>query len=282
VLLADSLLFFDLPLDDHAPSRTLVRLVIALLVGLLVTGVIVCKSLPAGAESRRALRRWLWTAAVAVVAIGAGYVAYVPSGRGYSPLCPGSCNRSNTAASIGIVVLIYSAAMLAGILLFRDLPHGRRWLSACVLVFVACLTVSYARRFQTDVQRWNRAYAVQARIFGTIDRLLPANLPKDATIYVRGYPADIRFGYPTIYNRWDLSGALQIRRNNPYIVAYPALRGTTVSCTRSSIVARNASSDDSLPHSGVFGSSYVIDVGQAAVQRITDRSSCLAAASAFE
>ena len=98
-------------LQDGRPLVPLAGAAVVLLVAFLVQA----RLTPAD-PSRAALRRWLAIAIAGGVAIGAGYVIFAGAEDSfYRPLREGIGNRTNGAAMIGYVILLYSLAVMVGL-----------------------------------------------------------------------------------------------------------------------------------------------------------------------
>ena len=203
--------------------------VVAFLAALVSAGALVSHLLPAADPARRTLRRWLATAVAAGLAIGAGYLMFVPADPGYHPLAPGQGNRVNALAAIGFVAAVYALVMVAATLVFRGLPSWPAWCMGFAAVAAVVLGTGYANRVAADKAQWESAAEAREHVVARVRAALPKP-PYAAVIYTVGHPAHTSPNIPVFAAIWDLSGAVQLEWDDPSLAAYPAFPGTRFSC----------------------------------------------------
>jgi hypothetical protein len=176
---------------------------------------------------RRELRRWLVTASAGALAVGAGYVIFVGSSDTfYMPLRPGFGNRTNAAAAIGYCVLLYSLAMLAGLLLAKGVAVLRRatpstgWASAFAVGVAAVLATVWVVEVNDDRRAWGRAQVLQVQTLDVL-RTLPAP-PSGSTVYTFGIPGETAPLVITFVGYWDLTGAVRLLWDDQSLRAVPS------------------------------------------------------------
>src|SRR5262249_3581818 len=96
----------------------------ALLAAIAAAALVVQHLLPTVDPARTELRRWLAVAAGGVITAAIAWAIFIPSHPYYTPVLEGLANRVNVLAAIGIIIALYSVAMLAGIMAFRGLPRA--------------------------------------------------------------------------------------------------------------------------------------------------------------
>jgi len=176
---------------------------------------------------RRELRRWLVTALAGVLAVGAGYVIFAGAADTfYMPLRPGFGNRTNAAATIGYCVLLYSLAMLAGLLLVKSVAVLRRaapatgWASAFAVGVAAVLGVAWVVELDGDRRAWGRAEAIRAQTLDVLRTLPPP--PSGTTVYTFGIAGETAPLVITFVGYWDLRGAVRVLWDDQSLRAVPS------------------------------------------------------------
>ncbi|HLL91621.1 MAG TPA: hypothetical protein VK252_01685, partial [Solirubrobacteraceae bacterium] len=161
----------------------------------------------------RALRadlvRWLGIAGAAALVAAASWALYVPAPQHYAPSAAGTVNRVNTAAAVGLAILLYAGIVLLARMLCR-LGRAPSGLAALGIVAAALgLAGAYLGRAESDARAWDAAAADQRRELADVRLALP-RLPHGATVYVYGAPATVGPGVPVLNTKLDLSSALLI------------------------------------------------------------------------
>ena len=162
-----------------------------------------------------ALRRWLATAIAGGIAIGAGYVIFAGAEDSfYRPLREGIGNRTNGAAMIGYVILLYALAVVAGLVLGRGLV----WLGAArsaagpalaiALVGAGALGGLWIREVNEDRRAWNAAYAIEDQTVAVLREHVPKP-PPGSTLYSFGLPGETTPLVHAFTADWDLTGAVR-------------------------------------------------------------------------
>jgi hypothetical protein len=242
--------------------------------GLLVAALAVTRRLGADAGPRRALERWLAVAAGSVVAIGAGYLMFVPADPGaYAVLAPGQGNRINALSAAGYVALVYALVMLGATLL--SLRTSRLLGAAFAAAAVVAVGAGFVEQVADDKRDWARAAAVQRDVLETIERLLP-DPPRDSVFFAYGYPVHAAPDVPTFAAIWDLAAAVEIRYDDDSLGAYPVVPGTSFVCGPSTVRLENSNSAFGVEQRAPYGKAYFVDVRGERLALVRDRASCRA------
>jgi glucose/arabinose dehydrogenase len=247
------------------------ELVIVAAFALLVAAVAVARRLDADAAPRRTLERWLAVAAGSVLAVGAGYLMFIPADPGaYAVLAPGQGNRINALAAPGYVALLYALVMLGATLVSLRAP--RLLGAALAAAAVVAVGAAYVEEVADHKRDWARAAVVQRDVLDTIERLLP-DPPQGSVVFAYGYPVHAAPNVPTFASIWDLSTALVIRYDDDSLGGYPVLPETRVDCGASAARLENSNSafgEQRAP----YGKAYFVDVAESRLTLVRDRSSC--------
>jgi hypothetical protein len=245
-----------------------------------LAGAITCWVLPRADAARAALRRWLLTAAASVLAVAAGYLTFIPGDpQVYSPLREGQFNRVNVLAAIGYVMLVYSLAMVAGLVAFRGRPRWHLASSSVAVLAGVLLAAGYAQEVRADIAVWDRAAAAQDQVVDTVASLLP-DPPHGSVLYTFGHPTSFD-GVPVFAASWDLVGAVQTRWTDPSLRGFPAIPGTTMACGATGVDMRNDNAEYGDSQAAPYGSAYLIDVAARRIARVDDAASCAALVPGF-
>lgn len=225
------------------------------------------------------LRRWLAASGASVIAIAAGYAVLVPGKLGYEPLSPGTGNRVNLLAGLGIVTLIFSLLMLAATLGLARSAARRRAATALALALSVVVAVGYAQRLDADKSQWDAAAATQRHVLAMIGRKLP-DPPRGATIYTFAHPTFAARGVPAFAVAWDLNGAVKMVADDPSVRGYPLAPAVALDCEPTSLQPVGQAS--SRTQAAAYGHAYLLDVSGETLSRIASRDGCRRAASARE
>ena len=190
-------------------------------------------------------RRWLAVAGAGLLVAVAAWAVYVPADYIYSPASPGTGNRVNGLAAIGIAIFLYATAMLI---------VRRTWLA---LLIAAVLAGGYMHRIAADARTWNRAAQEEAQILTTIKQSVP-HPPRGASFFVADWPHSAAPGVPVYGEPYYLSSALK------WAFADRTLSGAQLdSSTRLSCGARHVTASH-LPYASplvaAYGRAYLVDV----------------------
>jgi hypothetical protein len=242
--------------------------------GIAVLATIAWRVLPRSGAVRAELGRWLVVAGGGVVAIAAGYIAYVPSASYYVPGAQGLGNRVNALAAPGFIVLLYALAVLIG-LVFRGLHWGRLVSTAVTLVLAAAVAATWTGPLRKDEAAYARAFAIAEQSLHVLDRRVPKP-PHFTTIYTFGLPKETEPVVPVWDASWDLTGAVRILWHDHTLKGVPSPTISDVRCNRGSIepiggLYSGRSSDSS------YGKAIFVFVPSGQVRVIRNRTACEAA-----
>jgi hypothetical protein len=231
-------------------------------------------ALPRADATRAALGRWLAAAAAGALITVAAWAMFVPAISYYSPGATGTGNRVNGLAGIGIVLLLYAAAMLLGTLVCRALGRAQAAGAASVLAagFAVFLGAGYIHRARLDSAEWDRAGAAQRRLFSTMQRLVP-HPAWNARFYVVDFHTGVTTHVPVFDWPWELTSGIKSiygLRNVGGVVIVP---GTRWGCHAQDLFANVGGY--AIPTRSRYGRAFVIDADAARVIRVTNRAQCL-------
>jgi hypothetical protein len=252
--------------------------VLTLLALVAIAGGLVAWLLPRGDTARGELRRWLLMIVAGVLLSAAGWAILIPADPYYSPLTAGLGNRSNVMAAFGIVLLVYSVAAVAGVLVFRGLPGWRGGAAGIAALAGVVIGWGYVDRTRDDIERWDMAYAEEQRILGLIRAGLP-DPPDHSVVYLFGHPAFYAPGVPVFAAEWDLRGALKLVYRDPTLEGYPQMSGG-MACTATTVYPTGEGYG---PAQGArYGRAFFVDAQTSTVLRVTDRRVCRKALERFK
>ncbi|HEU5373287.1 MAG TPA: hypothetical protein VFU51_12935 [Gaiellaceae bacterium] len=218
VLFADALLAF--PGADAHPVLEAAVLVIVVL-GL-------AAALVRARRGERAERQWLLVAAASVVLLVVADVILL--GSFLHPLDHGIDNRANLLATYAYAPLVYACVMVLASLI----RHPRA--SAIGVACVCVIGVGWVLRVRSDERHWERSAALQKTTLAAIARELPV-LPRHSSIVAVSFPGQTAPEVPVFDETWDLSGALELKRNDRSLEAFPVFSDGTLSCRPRALVA---------------------------------------------
>ena len=230
-----------------------------------------------GHSRAAALRRWVAVAAGAVVLIVAAYLMFVPGSAGYMPLAPGTANRVNVLAGIGVVTLVYALVLVLVTLLplpGRVQAIGRGGVAACL---VGAIAVGYLARLETDIAHWRDAARTQEHVLAAVERAAP-ELPPGATIYAAGYDMFAAPGVPSFAVSWDLNGAAKLVLDDPAARAFPIAPTVTLVCETDRVYPRGGAYSGA--EGAAYGRAFTLDVATGALERIDGPTACRSRAAA--
>lgn len=247
------------------------------LLGLLVAlALVIMAILGIRDHASRILLRWLVVLGVGFLLIGIGYTFYIPSNIYYVPLQVGNGNRVNGSSAIGYAVVAYAAAVLFATLIFRGLPRSRSLISALAVLIAAVIGVGYARHVDTDKAAWHQAAVLQSAILSTLNQHIqtPAH---DSSIVTLDAPTESAPGVPVFDASWDLTGAVQLKWNDPTLQAYPMAPGMSITCAAEPLVNTGGIGGSPSPWHATYPTELV-DIETGAVFSVTNRHECVSAA----
>lgn len=238
--------------------------------GALVVPLLVAAALLAAARGHpraEALRRWAAVAAGALTLVAAAYVMFVPGEAAYTPLGPGTANRVNVLAGLGLVTLAYALALIAATLL----PVPRRVGPLVAAVLVGAVGLGYVARVDADVARWDAAARTQERVLTAIEAAGP-RLPPGTTLYVSGYDMFAAPGIPSFAVSWDLNGAAKLTLDDPAARAFPLAPSVRLECGHEGVQPRGRVYT---PAEGAdYGRAFTLDVAAGALEPIDGPAAC--------
>jgi hypothetical protein len=242
---------------------------------IVVASVAVWRLLPDDDDARATLRRWLAVAGCGLfVAIG-GWVLYIPADPYYSPVSAGVGNRTNVMAAVGVIVLVYAVIALATTLLLRGLPGWRPAAAVLTVTMAAILGLGYASDVRNDQRTWIDAGESSDQVLTALSEAVPDPAPGD-TLYTFGHPAQEAFGVAIFGYSWDLLGAARLLYDDPSVIAYPVIAGTTMQCGRERMGPLGPGWSPEL-QGATYGTGVFVDVSTATANRIGSLRACRAA-----
>jgi hypothetical protein len=240
-----------------APLQALVLIAAASIVGVALVRI--------RRHASRATQEWTWWAVVGGLGIGATYFMFL--GSQLHPLDPGIDNRTNVFAGLAYSVLVYALIATAASLLFTS----RRSASAASISAVALIAVGYAVHLRSDEAAWKRASVLQHVVLNAVLRELP-RLPHGSTVLTFGHSAQTAPEVPVFDKEYDLTGALQLRTDDPTLQAYPIFHGVSVQCESTGVVIGGSAGYGRF--NARYRFLYFLDVGARAAMPIPSRLIC--------
>ncbi len=204
-------------------------------------------------------RRWIALAGAGLLVMVAAWAVYVPADYIYSPTSPGTGNRVNGLAAIGIALFLYGAAMLIA---------RRTWLALALMVVLA---VGYTHRIDGDANAWNRAAQDEARVLGAIKTHLPRP-PRGSSFFVADWPQSAAPGVPVYGEPYYLSSALKWAFSDRTLSGAQIERSTKIACSAHAVTASRL--PYAPPLAARYGKAYLVDVRAGRVVALTSASRC--------
>jgi hypothetical protein len=257
-----------------APARAPIALAVAAIVA---AALVVHRRAREGDPLRASLGRWLGVAAGGAVAAAAGWLVFIPADPYYSPHPTGMENRTNVFAAIGVIVVLYAAAALAGILAARALRRpGSWWLAPVTGALV--LGVGYVALLQRHERVWDRAFAAEMALLGQLKAVAP-HPPPGATILTFGEPGYVAVGVPVFGASWDLNGAVRMQYDRSDLAGYPILPMARLSCGPRALRIGGAGYELAAP--APYGRAVLVDVPSGRTAQPRTRAACARAVRAL-
>lgn len=204
-------------------------------------------------------RRWLAIAAAGLLVAAAAWAVYVPADYIYSPTSPGTGNRVNGLAGIGVAIFLYAAAMLI----------VRR--TALALLIALVLGVGYAHRIAADARVWNRAALEQTQILATIRAHVPRP-PANAKFFITDWPQSAGPGVSVYGEPYYLSGALKWAFADRTLAGAQIAHATGLVCGSRHVIASH------LPYAppliADYSRAYLVDVRAGRVLVLKEPGQC--------
>jgi hypothetical protein len=257
--------------------------VVALILIVLGAGVVLLRRGGIPRAVARELRRWLWVALAALVALCASYAMVVP-GAYFTSLSPGLLNRVNIVATLPIAVFVYATVMVAALLALRRSPRWRTVSTGVAVAASVLIAVGYIVRDATDESHWDDASDEQVRILETMEKVVPSP-PGDSTIYTFGHRSEVATWVPVFNETWDLNSAVRLVYRDMSLESYPVFEGARFSCEKNWLKPESLPTRyrnlDPLENSDdarvAYGKALFVDVRAESQQVIRGRSQCVAA-----
>jgi hypothetical protein len=240
---------------------------VGLLAAALAAAAVVRLRLAADDPVRADLGRWLAIAGAGALVAIASWAVYVPGPEHYAPSPAGTVNRMNAAAAIGLVIVVYSAVVLLARTLTRLVRLPPFAASLGVVAAALALAGAYLGRSAADARAWDAAAADQRQVLADLHAALP-RLPPGATVYAFGAPRAVGPGVPVLDTTLDLTSAMRISYASPQLVGVPLAGPAGVTC--------GARGPQAGSFGGVYGDSYLLDVGARRAVRLAARAQCAA------
>ena len=246
----------------------------AVALAVIAASLVVARRRPPGDPVRADLRRWLGIAAAGALVVAAGYSIIAPANPFFLPLTPGTANRINGVPGLGLSILVYALAMLAGVLALG----ARRRAALPAIVLSVVLALGYAVRLRESEAAWADSWRLQGEVLAALERGLPAGERAGATVYSFGHPIDAAPGI-AVFRQLDLRPALRVALGEPSVTGWPVLPRTTFACERDRVHPTNNRYGP--PNGGPYGRAFFVDVTSGRTARIDSRSECLSATRSF-
>jgi hypothetical protein len=254
------------------------RVAVALLATIALSALVVWSLQRADDDAKPVLRRWLVTLGCGLGVAIAGWILYIPADPYYQIDAPGVGNRTNVMAAIGVVTVVYSTFILAVTLLFRGTPNWKRSAAILSTVLAVLLAFGYAQDTRKDQQAWAHAADRSDQMLANIETALP-DPPPESTIYTFNYPGSYAPGVIIFSFSWDLNGAIKLAYDDPTLIGYPILEGTTMRCGPDSVGPTGPEWTE--PQNALYGKAFFVDVAGVRSESIDSRRQCLRAVSRF-
>lgn len=202
-------------------------------------------------------------AAVALAALVAGWLPFVPGEAKYVPSAAGIYDRVNIVAAFALAALVASVAACAGGLV--PWPRLRTPVAAAVVVAVGAGWVLHARQ---AVTRYDSAAAASAHELRAVRLAVPHPPPGTVVVLLhrRTFGAA---GVPVFGHEWDLGAALKLAYEDPSLSGMPLAPGEPVRCGRHWLIAGGRR----VP----YAHAVVVSTREPRAARVRDAPACAAA-----
>lgn len=206
-------------------------LALGLLLGVLLLGLAAYACRPERFRERGSwgLRSWLLMAGGGLLAAALGWVMFIPADPYYTPSIFGMTNRVNGLAGVGLVIALYGALGVVGVLVGQLRPRASIVAVAITLLLGGLIGISYIHVIRRHTQIWDTAYIAEKTGLQEIRKQFP-QLPHSTTLFVSGYPAYQTLGVPIFSTTWDLDGMIKTQYEDWTLSAYPVLAETQIVC----------------------------------------------------
>lgn len=239
---------------------------------ILVGAGIVVRSLPRTSQDRGHLIRWLSVTLGGVGVLVAGYAPYAFADAYYSPLTVGMGNRTNALAAVGWALVVVGLVILAGWLIYRDLPRARVLTAATATVVLAVVAATYVDRYREDAGRYRVAFDTAAAALVTVKRAVVVP-PSGSMFYVSGQPLEAALGVPIFNTTWDLNGAVKYAYDRYDVRALPVFVDLALRCGSSGITP-TLSGVEQAGFASSYRKTFFVDGLTGKTKRIDDVAAC--------
>jgi len=221
----------------------------------------------AGGDTAAHLRRWVLIAAAAALGTAVAYLMHVPSAE-VSPGGEGQFNRSNVLAAIGVTLLVVATTVVAATLASRRSPAWRSRSTTLAAAAALVIGAGYVVQLNRDAGAWSDSVRRQAVVLDAVG--LP---PAGSVVFAFGVPAAPAAGVPVFGAVWDLRGALELRRGERTLRAYPVPEGSRVDCGATELTLHNYN-DAFERQSASYAQALLVDVPGRRRLRVADSAGC--------
>jgi hypothetical protein len=221
------------------------------------------------ARSDVVARRWMAVAGLGLAFVVVGYAVLVPGEDFYTPLYPGTGNRINLMAGIGMIAVALAIAALIG--------SAFRRTDVAVALMAVVLGAGYLADVRDDAGDYDRAYRIATRQLSQLKALVPQP-PPGTIVYLRQPTPVTAPNVPTFSWRWDLSGATKLLWHDGTVSGYPILSGSRLGCAANRVEPQG----NGLEGLGAaYGHAIAVDVDAGRAVGIDSRDECRRAAPSF-
>lgn len=256
-------------------ARPHTMLVVGALTGVMVVGLAfyLLSNRPQGdRDYGRGMRQWLLLGLAGMLIAALGWVTFIPADPYYTPSIFGFTNRVNGVAGFGLILAVYSAFGVVGMLLGR-LLRGARWIPATTtLLFGVMLGMVYTHVLERHSDLWTAAFRTEMVTVGAIKTKFP-HLPHGATVIASGGPAYQTLGVPVFAATWDLNGMVRLQYKDGTLRAYPVTEELKAVCRARGL---GIESQDEITPLIPYRTVRLLDVPTGATDRPRNRRECAA------
>ena len=254
-------------------------LMVAALALLTAAALVVARTLPSGDPLRSALVRWVAFGTGGLVLAGAGWIVFAPAHWYYTPTTIGLANRVNVLSGLGIVLLVYAAFAVIGLLARRFVgPLRDHWI--VVPIAAACvLAAGYLQFLTVDKRNWEDSHELQAQLLASLKSHLPDPV-HGATVFTFNWPGYASAGIPIFAAPWDLNGAIKVQWHDRSLAALPIIEGSTIACAPTGVVV-DGPGGEGMPVRR-YGTAYLFDVATGNLAQPRNRAECTNVAPSFK
>jgi hypothetical protein len=218
------------------------------------------------------LRGWLLLGVGGLVVTALGWVIFTPADPYYTPSIFGVTNRVNGLAGFGLVLIVYAALGVVG-LLVGQLVKGRTWVAAATTLTLALmLGAAYVHVLERHGRLWREAYSYELtaveRVHGTFPRL-----PHGTTVFAGNYPTNVTLGVTIFAATWDLDGMVKLTYADPTLRAYPITEEVGLECLANGVRVGGEEGGITIAR---YGTARLIDLQTGKSSRPVSRRECLA------